>query len=132
MLSDSEADRDADEEKLLVSRKAANAALKFARRQKHHKGKPFVFRNTTGLSVAFVKQKHGDRTYSRDLNGSSVAVGEYNGLQAYENSEITVVANGEESLFHVDVIPETGGVHGKPTTNENDGDGGGRFPFLTV
>lgn len=132
MLSDSEADRDTDEEKLLVSRKAANAALKFARRQRHHKGKPFVFRNTTGLSVAFVKQKHGDRTYSRDLNGSSVAVGEYNGLQAYENSEITVVANGEESLFHVDVIPETGGVHRKPTSNDNDGDGGGRFPLLTV
>lgn len=110
-----------------VARKAANAALSFARRQKSDTSKPFVFHNQTGVSIAFVRQKRGEAKSSVNCAHSFVAVGDYNGLQGYDDTEITVVGNGEEGKFRMDVL----------TDEITDGDSNtrrsqGRFPFLTV
>lgn len=104
----------------LVSTKAANAALLFAQRQVNDSAKPFVFENRTGVSVAFMLQKNviqGSLRRSESFN----AVGEYEGLQGYSNSEVTVVANAEEAKFRVDV-----------SSDGSSAKRGRRFPPLLV
>lgn len=82
------------------TRVAADVALRFARRQRSEGGKPFVFRNETGISCAFAVQK--DREQLGNDNFSFLAVGEYDGLQGYNPWEITIVAPGELSKFRID------------------------------
>lgn len=120
--------REASEPKHFMSRKAANAALLFARRQKSDTAKPFVFQNRTGVSIAFVRQTPRGTNGSVNLNSSFVAVGDYNGLHGYNDSEITVVGNGEEIKFRLDVVSDevTGPEQNRSTRNHT------RFPFLTV
>ena len=80
---------------------AANAAFHFAARQKSGVTKLFEFRNRTGISVAFARHKapQKDGKSMEPLN----YVGEYNGLQRYESSEIKVLSNGEDLKFRIDV-----------------------------
>lgn len=84
-------------------RSAATAALVYARKQKNGSARPFVFRNRTGLSVAFVQQK---RLVSTELSSPAgmpfLSVGEYRGLEKYDPSLITVVGNGQDIKFRVD------------------------------
>jgi hypothetical protein len=111
----------------MISRRAANEAYRFASKQKIGTAKPFLFRNRTGLSVAFVKQSPYDDTAESHPSEALVAVGEYHGLQRYESSEITVVGNDEELKFYVDVNLCD------PTRNgQTDGSGLKQFPLLTV
>ena len=80
---------------------AANAAFHFALRQKGGVTKPFEFRNRSGISVAFSRNRAHQR------NGRSTEplnyVGEYNGLQQYESKDISVLSNGEDLKFRIDV-----------------------------
>jgi hypothetical protein len=117
----------ATEANRFVARKAANAALSFARRQKSDTAKPFVFHNRTGVSIAFVQQKQGEAKISVNNAHSFVAVGDYNGLQGYDDTEITVVGNGEEGKFRMDVLTDEI-KDGESHTRRSQG----RFPFLTV
>ena len=84
-----------------VSVDAANAAFYFAARQKTGVTKRFEFRNRTGVSVAFARQKRPQKNgiSNEPLN----YVGEFNGLQCYDASDITVVSNGEDVKFRIDV-----------------------------
>jgi hypothetical protein len=119
----------ATEANRFVARKAANAALSFARRQQSDTAKPFVFHNRTGVSIAFVrqKQKQGEAKGPVNCAYSFVAVGDYNGLQGYDDTEITVVGNGEEGKFRMDVLTDEI-TDGESHTRRSHG----RFPFLTV
>jgi hypothetical protein len=103
-----------------VSRKAANAALHFARRQMKESAKPFVIRNRTGLSLAFAEQKATHRS-SLHRKKSFVTVGDYDGFEEIDESSIKVVGNGAELKFHVEVLSDD---HGGKMVR--------RFPFLTV
>lgn len=97
------------EDKVSVSQNAANAALLYARRRKHGSSRPFVFQNRTGLSVAFVQQRSTGKG-SLNLDSSPfLAVGEYSGLEGYDSSLITEVANGAEAKFRVDVADDLQG-----------------------
>jgi hypothetical protein len=97
--------------------KAANAALQFAKRQKSSAAKPYVFRNLTGVSCAFVIQRKEKAILGPKRN--FVAVGDYNGLKSDDSPEI--VAAGEETKFRLDRAA------GSMRT-----DGYGRLPGLTV
>lgn len=84
-------------------RSAATAALVYARKQKHGSTRPFVFRNRTGLSAAFVQQKHFVKTELLSTAGMPfLSVGEYNGLESFDPSLISVVGNGQDIRFRVD------------------------------
>jgi hypothetical protein len=117
----------ATEANRFVARKAANAALSFARRQKSDTAKPFVFHNQTGVSIAFVRQTQGEAKGAVNCAHSFVAVGDYNGLQGYDDTEITVVGNGEEGKFRMDVLADEI-TDGESHTRRSHG----RFPFLSV
>ena len=69
---------------------AAHAALEFAKRQKHSGGKPFVFRNKSGLSCAFAVQKKSEADFPTRSRLS--LLGEYHGLQAYRDSGTFILA----------------------------------------
>lgn len=89
----------------VVARKAANAAFRFATRQKNETAKPFVFRNKVGLSVAFAQKKQRvDQIAHFPRQQSLISVGGYVGLEAFDPSEIFVVACEEELQFSVDAI----------------------------
>lgn len=106
----------------LVSKKAANAALTFAQRQKKESAKPCVFRNKSGVSIAFAQQKTRNQGgLVRSGSFLFATVGDYHGLQGFRSSDVTVVSNGEEASFRVDVLPES-----------QDAKRGRRFPPLTV
>ena len=111
-----------------VSRNAANVALRFATRQKSDSAKPFVFRNRTGLSVAFaVKTRHLDAGARSSGQNLFEAVGDYSGLSSFDPSEIRVVANEEELKFRVDVVGSSDG-DGQPEPFERVS----KFPTLTA
>lgn len=103
----------------LVSKNAANAALVFAQRQKSDSAKPFVFRNLTGVSIAFAQQTKAEST--KATPSALTAVGDYHGLREFSDSDITIVANGEEAKFRVNVLPDS-----------HSSGRGRRFPLLTV
>jgi hypothetical protein len=85
----------------VLSQNAASAAFRFAARQKIGTTKPFVFQNRSGISVAFAMQKGSMKL--RHSNESLLSLGDYNGLQQYESSEIMVLSNGEDLKFRIDV-----------------------------
>lgn len=106
----------------LVLSNAANAALTFAQRQKKDSAKPCVLRNRTGVSIAFAQQKlNKSGGIVRSGSFLFMTVGDYHGLQGFASSDVTVVSNGEEAKFRVDVLPES-----------QDSKRGRRFPPLTV
>ena len=100
----------------------ATAAFQFAARQKSGVTKTFEFRNRTGVSVAFARQRPRQKNgrTSEELN----YVGEYNGLQHYESSDITVLSNGEDLKFRID-------VNSFADKRKSD-DHAGRFPSFTA
>jgi hypothetical protein len=101
---------------------ATNAAFRFAARQKIGMTKPFEFRNRSGVSVAFARQK-GFQNVFRSTEPPTT-VGEYDGLAHYDSSEITVLSNGEDLKFRIDV---------HSVSNECNGYGHvGRFPSFDV
>jgi hypothetical protein len=89
-----------------ISTNAANAALKYAIRQKSDTSKSFIFRNCTGLSVALVLQSQATEKHVH----TNEILGGYQGLDNYENSKVSIVGNNEEFNFRVDgvVQPEKG------------------------
>lgn len=113
----------------LVSRKAANVALRFATRQKNDSAKPFIFRNKTGLSVAFAQHNRGTGVlYMPSKRNLSDAVGDYKGLATFHPSEIMIVADDEEIKFRVDIALDI-------TEGERQSVAGERiskFPALTM
>lgn len=104
----------------VTPREAANAALLFAQRQVSESAKPFVFRNKTGVSVAFLL---GEGTLAgpgrRDSDLPNL--GDYGGLQGLDTSGTRVVANGEQAFFRVNVL-----------SDERHGERCRRFPPLTA
>jgi hypothetical protein len=84
-------------------RSAATAALVYARKQKHGSTRPFIFRNRTGLSAAFVRHGQSVKTESHGLSEAPfLSVGEFSGLEKYDPSAIHVVGNGQDMLFRVE------------------------------
>jgi hypothetical protein len=114
----------------LASRKAANAALRFATRQRNDTAKPFIFRNKCGLTVAFVQHSRGSDEPTRPMSRlrSFEGLGDFTGLHSSESSEIMVVANDEELKFRVEVTPSAGARGDQP----NVADISYCFPSLTV
>jgi hypothetical protein len=111
----------------LISRRAANEAFRFARKQKSGSAKPFLFRNKTGLSVAFVKQvRLSDGKKSSHIH-SHLTVGEYIGLHQYEPSEIVEVGCEEEVKFYADVSTTVATSGGQADNSRFQ-----QYPCLTV
>ena len=119
-------------ENILVSRKAVSAALFFAQRQTAESVKPFVFRNRTGASVAFVKQRSTRKAeVSERVEDSESFLGDYSGLHGYCSDEVTTVGSNEEVKFHVDVMINDGVAADEQGETKLDSDDK-QFPFLTV
>ncbi|MGK3754692.1 MAG: hypothetical protein ACI8RD_007001, partial [Bacillariaceae sp.] len=111
----------------VAAKKAAQGALIFAQKRgaetskKSDSAKPFIFRNRTGISIAFVQQGCGlrcrgrGRGYSwkaRETGESSsftATVGEYDGLEEYEQQSITELADQEDAKFNMDIMDESFG-----------------------
>ena len=104
-----------------AAKKAAQGALIFAQRRgaetskKSDSAKPFIFRNRTGISIAFVQQERGlrnsrysGRTWREpgDSSGLTATIGEYDGLEEYEQESITELADQEDAKFNMDLIDE--------------------------
>jgi hypothetical protein len=105
-----------------VANQAANAALLFAQRQSSDSAKPFVFRNRTGVSVAFALEHEAFASKAAcESESNFVALGEYAGLQSYSSSQVVVVANNQDANFRVEVLPKG-----------REGGRGRLFPTLTV
>jgi hypothetical protein len=138
------------EAKQLASQKAAQAALVFAQKRgaatnkKGETAKPFVFRNRTGVSVAFAQQKAGNtsRPKSRrsDLRRNLSVVGEYTGLAWYDPVCITELADQEDAKFDMEMLsdPEIDGERSDDLLMDLKQSGNkvrnyeGRFPCLLV
>jgi hypothetical protein len=105
-----------------ISTNTATVVFRFAARQKIGISKPFVFRNRTGVSVAFTRTKASH--ISKDSDEQFRHVGEYTGLHQYESSDISVVSSNEDLNFQIDV---------NSFSDEMRSDGCvGRFPAFTV
>lgn len=115
---------DSRDRKPAPSAKAANAALRYAIRQKNDSTKPFVFRNRTGISVAFVQQRKQQKRLP--LVDST---GEYFGLKDYNDpSEVMAVASGEDLKFRINLSSnDLGNCVEKQETDRSS-----RFPLLSV
>jgi hypothetical protein len=124
------------EAKQLASQKATN--------KKGETAKPFVFRNRTGVSVAFAQQKAGNtsRPKSRrsDLRRNLSVVGEYTGLAWYDPVCITELADQEDAKFDMEMLsdPEIDGEGSDDLLMDLKQSGNkvrnyeGRFPCLLV
>jgi hypothetical protein len=138
------------EAKHLAAQKAAQAALVFAQKRgaatskKGESAKPFIFRNRTGVSIAFVQQEVGRKNRRRSVSGRRSSrqnlsvVGEYSGLEEYDPLAIRELADEENAKFSMEVLSD------ESLMGENDFSKGnkqvsnkirsyeGRFPSLTV
>ena len=104
----------------IVSRKAAVAAFQFAFRQKLGTAKPFIFRNRTGVSVAFAIKKGYLKLQTPSQ--PAVSVGDFSGFEHLESSDVVVLTNGEDLKCRIDV-----------TSNDtSDGRTKALFPTFTV
>jgi hypothetical protein len=136
--------------KRMAAQRAAQAALVFAnkrgaeRSRKSDSAKPFVLRNRTGVSIAFVQsdaQVQGRTIPSNESGEPNMAVvGEYQGLTAYSSSMIQELADKEDARFNMEVFSDQPGdestrreatpssrrTSNKVRTYE------GRFPSLTI
>jgi hypothetical protein len=135
-----------------AAQQAAQAALVFAQKRgaetskSSPSSKPFIFRNRTGMSVAFVQQGKGLRDQAfpskRKLESSSTletetAIGEYRGLERYERQAITELADQEDAKFDIDLIEthsNDGSIMGRSVRHFNNKVRSyeGRYPDLTV
>ncbi len=139
-------------EQRAASKKAAQGALIFAQRRgaetskKSDSAKPFVFRNRTGISIAFVQQGRGVRSrryFGRswrepgDSSSFEATIGEYDGLEDYEQGSITELADQEDAKFNMDLIDEKYGEDLNQRRNTRQFANKirsyeGRYPDLTV
>jgi hypothetical protein len=136
-----EDDGESPKAKHVAARNAAHAALLFAQKRGADKGgksessTPFVLRNRTGVSIAFVQQKleENAETFRRIKKSQSrlSLVGEYKGLEQYDRGDVTELADQEDAKFHMD-IQNSG--HSSPfhDTAKRVRSYDGKFPFLTV
>ncbi|KAL3918475.1 MAG: hypothetical protein SGILL_004217 [Bacillariaceae sp.] len=135
-----------------AAQQAAQAALVFAQKRgaetskNSQSSKPFIFRNRTGMSVAFVQQGKGlrDRGFSRRRmlestrrSENDTAIGEYEGLERYEQQAITELADQEDAKFDIDLIEadsNSGSIMGRSVRHFNNKVRSyeGRYPDLTV
>lgn len=138
--------------KQLATQKAAQAALVYAQKRgadnskKGATAKPFIFRNRTGVSIAFVRQDRG--TSSLDISNDGLrkavlgrnlsVVGEYIGLEDYDPAAITELPDQEDAKFDMDVLsdqfsgPEVDSSKGTKQVGNKVRNYEGRFPSLTV
>jgi hypothetical protein len=109
------------QEEMTVAHRAASAALQFAQRQKHENAnsKPFVIRNRSGCSIAFVLQRHSKNCTANSQTAFG-ATGGYPGLREYSQAEVRVLDSDSESKFYVDIVSDESKASGR------------RFPFLTI
>ncbi len=118
---------------------AAQAALIYAqRRGVDSKGangsKPFILRNKSGMDISFVPQMQQNfKLHDRSLKGDSSE--KIYDLEEFNESCLTVIANGEEASFSMDRIEGDG----PSSENHNITKNGnkvrtydGSFPLLTV
>ena len=104
-----------------AARKAALGALIFAQKRgaetskKSDSAKPFIFRNRTGISIAFVQQGCGLRSRGSsarrlrepgEASSFTATIGEYDGLEEYGQESITELADQEDAKFNMDLIDE--------------------------
>lgn len=136
-----------------AAQRAAQAALVFAQKRgaettkNSPSSKPFIFRNRTGMSIAFVQQGKGmrDNGYSRrrafesrgSSGGSETAIGEYRGLERYKQRAITELADQEEAKLDIDLIEDeskNGSIMGRSVRHFNNKVRSyeGRYPDLSV
>lgn len=87
-----------------ISRNAADAALVYAHRQRRGAARPFIFRNRSGLSVAFVQQRYRyGESPPAAKPPSLLGLGEYEGLETFDSTDINVVAHDDEIQFRVEM-----------------------------
>ena len=129
----------------LAAQKAAQAALVFAQKRgadtskKGESAKPFVFRNRTGVSVAFVQQgcRMRRKRLSQFQRNLSV-VGEYTGLEDYDPLAVRELADQADSKFSMELLTEQNQTEeNSPFTGNKQGASlvrnyEGRYPSLTV
>jgi hypothetical protein len=138
--------------KQLATQKAAHAALVYAQKRgadnskKGATAKPFVFRNRTGVSIAFVRQGRGMSSLDSSNDGIRKpalgrylsVVGEYTGLEGYDSAAITELPDQEDAKFDMDVLsdqfsgPEVDSSKGTKQLGNKVRNYEGRFPSLTV
>lgn len=130
--------------KRMAAQRAAQAALVFAKKRgaerskKSDSAKPFVFRNRTGVSIAFVAQQCGhmhERDHKVRHASDLTAVGEYQGLDTYDSSHIQELADKEDARFSLDVVDgrkTTAASSPATATKSKLRNYEGRFPSLTV
>eukprot|EP00536_Pseudo-nitzschia_multiseries_P004057 jgi/Psemu1/323294/estExt_fgenesh1_pg.C_650034 len=134
--------------KRAAAKKAAQGALNFAQKRgaetskKSDSSKPFIFRNRTGISIAFVQQGHGLRSRGNFWKGmrqqsENSTIGEYAGLEEYQQEFITELADQEDAKFSMDLIDETfendvGERRNARHFNNKIRSYEGRYPDLTV
>jgi hypothetical protein len=129
----------------LEAQRAAQAALVFATKRgaDNREGvsaKPFVFRNRTGVSIAFVQQGRSAGAHKglRKPQSSLSGVGEYAGLEEYNPLGVIEIADKEDARFSMELISDQevhthsdearGTKHGSNKIRDYEG----RFPSLTV
>ena len=119
---------------------AAHAAYLFAQKRgaersgRSDSSKPFVLRNRTGVSIAFVKQLQTASTNAQQMkrlmSKSSLLVGEYRGLDRYNEEDVTELADDEDAEFQMEtvgsIMENFQGKSKRVRTYE------GHFPRLTV
>lgn len=136
------------DKKRIAAQRAAQAALVFAKKRgaerskKSDSAKPFVLRNRTGVSIAFVQQDvrvdaKSSPAFTSTYPSISV-VGEYQGLDGYSSSMVHELADKEDARFSMEVFSN------RPESDRRDNGSSvrsasnkvrsyeGRFPSLTV
>lgn len=127
----------------MATQRAAQAALTFAQKRgaetntSSQSAKPFVFRNRTGVSVAFVSQeaeRSPQLSNNTGLSSHADGIGEYRGLDGYEKTKIKELSDQEESKFNMDMISDTAASvdHDERSGRNKVRNYEGRFPSLTV
>lgn len=128
--------------KKFEAQRAAQAALVFATKRGADKregasAKPFVFRNRTGVSIAFVQQGRTARL-QKGLNKPQASVGEYAGLEDYDPQAVIEIADKEDAKFSMELLSDQDipiDSHGAKANKQGSNkirDYEGRFPSLTV
>ena len=127
--------------KHVAAQNVAQAALLFAQKRgadtgaKSESSKPFVLKNRTGVSIAFVQQEHGksssDSLEAGVVGSSHLAlVGEYNGLERIEGKEAIELADGEDEAFHMNLLSDESVSNNDAAKRVRTYEG--KFPLLAI